>query len=161
MKRPLIVALGMLLFAMRAEATPPKIMVFDFHLDNTSMEPTSDAEKARIVRISDALRALLRRSGDYDVIDEKPAEIQLSSAFWIGHCNGCELPVARKAGAQLVAYGWVQKVSNLILNLNIVIEDAQTGRPTKSGSVDIRGNTDEAWDRGVRYLLQEHVFQAH
>jgi hypothetical protein len=77
MKRPLIVALGLSLLAMRAEALPPKIIVFDFHLDNTSPEPTSDAEKARIVRISDELRALLRKSGEYDVIDEKPAEQRL------------------------------------------------------------------------------------
>jgi hypothetical protein len=69
--------------------------------------------------------------------------------------------VARQAGAQLVAYCWVQKVSDLILNLNIVIEDAKTGRHIAGGSVDIRGNTDETWDRGVRYLLEEHVFQTH
>jgi hypothetical protein len=161
MKRPLIFVLGLSLCALRAGATPPKIMVFDFYLDNTSIEPTSDAEKARTARISDALRDLLRRSGNYDVIDEKPAEQQLSNVLWIGHCNGCEQPEARKAGAQLVAYGWVQKVSDLILNLNIVIEDANTGTPVKRGSVDIRGNTDETWDRGVRYLLEEHVFQTH
>ena len=161
MTRPLIVALGLLLLAMRAEALPPKIMVFDFHLDNTSPEPTSDAETARIARISDELRALLRKSGEYDVIDEKPAETRLSDVLWIGHCNGCELPVARQAGARLVAYCWVQKVSDLILNLNIVIEDAKTGKHIAGGSVDIRGNTNETWDRGVRYMLEEHVFQAH
>lgn len=161
MHRPMIFALGLSLFALRAEAVPPKIVVFDFYLDNTSMAPTSDAEKLRTARISDALRDLLRRSGDYDVIDEKPAEQQLSNVLWIGNCNGCEQEVARMAGAQLVAYGWVQKVSDLILNLNIVIEDANTGNPVKRGSIDIRGNTDETWDRGVRYLLEEHVFQTH
>jgi hypothetical protein len=161
MKRLLVFALGMSLFAMRAEPAPPKIVVFDFYLDNTSLEPTSDAEKARIARISDELRVRLQKSGDYNVIDEKLAEKQLSDVVWIGHCNGCELPVAQKAGAQLVAYGWVQKVSDLILNLNIVIEDAKTGEHIKGGSIDIRGNTDETWDRGVRYLIEEHVLQTH
>jgi hypothetical protein len=160
MHRRLIVALCLSLFAPRTEAMPPKILVFDFHLDNTSLLPTTDAERARIARISDELRAALQKSGEYQVIDEKPAEKQLSDVAWIGHCNGCELPVAQRAGAQLVAYAWVQKVSNLILNLNIVIEDADTGRHIKAGSIDIRGNTDETWDHGVRYLLEEHVFQS-
>jgi hypothetical protein len=159
MRNPLAVALGMSLFAIRAEAVPPKIMVFDFHFDNTSMQPASAAETVRIARISDELRALLRKSGAYDLVDQKPAEQQLADVLWIGQCGGCELPVARKAGAQLVADCWLQKVSDLILNLNIVIKDTTTGKFVKGGSVDIRGNNDESWDRGVRYLLEEHVFQ--
>jgi hypothetical protein len=135
--------------------------VYDFYFDNTSLESTSDAERARIARISDELRASLQKSGKYNIIDEKAAENQLSDVLWIGHCNGCELGPAQKAGAQLVAYGWVQKVSNLILNLNIVIEDVKTGKQIRNGSVDIRGNTVESWDRGVRYLLEEHVFNSN
>ncbi len=55
----------------------------------------------------------------------------------------------------------MQKVSNLILNLNLIIEDSKTGKAVHGGSVDIRGNTDVSWDRGLKYLLDEHVFQAH
>jgi hypothetical protein len=53
---------------------------------------------------------------------------------------------------------WTQKVSNLILNLNIRIEDVATGETLRGGSVDIRGNNDQSWDRGLKYLLKEHVF---
>ena len=53
----------------------------------------------------------------------------------------------------------MQKVSNLILNVNLVIEDAATGRPLRAGSVDIRGNTDKSWQRGLRYLLDERLFR--
>ena len=55
---------------------------------------------------------------------------------------------------------WAQKVSNLILDLNIRITDADSGQVVRGGSVDIRGNTDESWDRGLKYLLTEHVFTA-
>jgi hypothetical protein len=51
----------------------------------------------------------------------------------------------------------VQKVSDLILNINLVIEDAKTGKQVAGGSVDIRGNTDESWSRGLRFLFEEHV----
>ena len=53
----------------------------------------------------------------------------------------------------------MQKVSNLILNVNLVIEDAATGRVLHAESVDIRGNTDESWSRGLRYLLNERMFR--
>ena len=49
---------------------------------------------------------------------------------------------------------WVQKVSNLILNINIQIRDVQSGLIVLTRSVDIRGNTDVSWLRGVRYLAR-------
>jgi hypothetical protein len=51
----------------------------------------------------------------------------------------------------------VQKVSNLILNLNIEIRDASTGRAVLAKSVDRRGNTDQSWQRGVDFLVRDMV----
>jgi len=48
---------------------------------------------------------------------------------------------------------WVQKVSNLILNINLEMR-AGVGVVRYRGSVDIRGNTDESWLRGVRRLAE-------
>lgn len=142
-----------------AEAAPQKIMVFDFYLDNTSMEPTSAAENARLKTISDELRADLQKSKKYDVSIGK--DEQSSAMPQIGKCDDKQMSAAQKAGAELVACPWVQKVSNLILNLNIIIQNAKTGQAVRGGSVDIRGNTYVSWDRGLRFLLEEHVFQNH
>jgi hypothetical protein len=38
------------------------------------------------------------------------------------------------------------------------ISDIETGKVLKSGSVDIRGNSDQSWERGLKFLLEEHVF---
>jgi hypothetical protein len=51
----------------------------------------------------------------------------------------------------------VQKVSNLILNINVRIEDAASGRVLLVRSVDLRGNTDETWRRGMAHLVQRIV----
>jgi len=40
-----------------------------------------------------------------------------------------------------------------------VVEDAATGKTLHADSVDIRGNTDESWTRGLRYLLRERMFR--
>jgi hypothetical protein len=72
-------------------------------------------------------------------------------------CNGCDVDLARKAGARISVTGWVQKVSNLILNINIVARDVDTGEVISAGSVDIRGNTDQSWSRGLAYLLRNRL----
>ena len=53
----------------------------------------------------------------------------------------------------------MQKVSNLILNINLQVRDVGTGRLVAAGSVDIRGNTDESWRRGVAYLLEHRILR--
>ena len=53
--------------------------------------------------------------------------------------------------------GWVQKVSNLILNMNIVVRDAKTGQVILSKSVDMRGNTDESWSRALDWLVDRYL----
>ena len=140
-----------------AAAAPPTIAVFDFALIDTSPAPPSEAERARLAALGGDLRARLARSGRYQVVDSAPARAALAKLPDIMNCNGCELPLARQLGASEAAYGWVQKVSDLILNINVVIEDADSGRKLAAGSVDIRGNTDESWRRGLDYLLEERI----
>ena len=50
----------------------------------------------------------------------------------------------------------VQKVSNLILNMNLYVADPQTGKQTFVKSVDMRGNTNESWSRSLKYLLDNY-----
>jgi hypothetical protein len=70
-----------------------------------------------------------------------------------------ERDLAEKTGAEWAAWGTVQKVSNLILNINLYIEDVQTGRIELAHSVDIRGNTDESWLRGLNYMIRNYVLE--
>jgi len=145
------------LVAPAAAQPPASIAVFDFALNNTSPAPSTPEELARLQRLGQQLRDGLRSR--YTVADVAPIRDRLERVDSIRGCNGCELDLARQLGAQQVAYGWVQKVSNLILNVNLVVEDAGTGRTLHAESVDIRGNTDESWTRGLRYLLNERMFR--
>ena len=141
-------------------AAEPRVAVFDFELDNTSLAPSTPEELERTRRLGVQLRELLGVPGRYEVVDIAPVRDKIERVRSIRSCNGCELDAARQIGADVVAYGWVQKVSNLILNINLVIEDAKTGRHLRADSVDIRGNTDESWQRGLRYLINNRVFRA-
>jgi hypothetical protein len=59
----------------------------------------------------------------------------------------------------LVAWGTVQKVSNLILNINLYTEDVRREKLIFGKSVDIRGNTDESWRRGLDYMLRNYLLR--
>ena len=138
-------------------AAAERVAVFDFGFVNTSPAPTTADETSRLHGLDRQLHQDL--ASRYAVADLAAVRGQLANLASIRGCNGCEVGLARQVGAGLAAYGWVQKVSNLILNINLVIEDAATGRVVRADSVDIRGNTDESWRRGLKYLLEERLFR--
>ncbi len=51
----------------------------------------------------------------------------------------------------------IQKVSNLILNLNVYIKDVNGDKPERGYSVDMRGDTDESFDRAVKYIVKHNI----
>ena len=51
----------------------------------------------------------------------------------------------------------MQKISNLILNMNVYMADVASKKVTFIHSVDIRNNTDELWMRALTYLVQNYV----
>jgi hypothetical protein len=134
------------------------VAFFGFVLINTSLEPTKPIEEARLKMLDVFLQDALSASGRFKFVTIPP-ELQKQNAAGAGihNCNGCERDVANRIGADWAAWGTVQKVSNLILNVNLYMEDAKTGKLEFAKSVDIRGNTDESWRHGLDYMLRHYV----
>src|SRR4051794_10536924 len=139
-----------------AAAAKERLALFDFELINTSLEPTRPDEQARLAGLAPLARERMAAAG-YKIVDTAPVATEIANLGPLKNCNGCELKLARELGADLAALGWVQKVSNLILNINLQVREVATGRLVKAGTVDIRGNTDESWQRGARYLLDHRI----
>ena len=59
--------------------------------------------------------------------------------------------------AELTITGTVQKVANLILNMNIYVRDASSGATIAAMSADMRGNTDETWSRTLSWLVRNRL----
>jgi hypothetical protein len=137
----------------------PRVAFFGFALINTSMEPTKPEEDARLRMLDDLLRQRLEASGRFHLAPIPPdLQQEIAGGAEIRDCNGCERGYSKRIGADRAAWGTVQKVSNLILNINLYMEDAQTGKLEFVKSVDIRGNTDESWRRGLDYMLRHYLF---
>jgi Protein of unknown function (DUF2380) len=144
---------------MAEDQAAPRVAFFGFHLINTSLESTRPEEAMRIQSLDDMFQRKLNASGRYQLIPI-PSDLQnVIAAASIANCNGCEREFALRLGADLAAWGTVQKVSNLILNINVYMEDAHTKKMAFVKSVDIRGNTDESWQRGLDYLLRHYLFK--
>jgi hypothetical protein len=148
-------------FASAGAAELKTIAVLDFGIiDDTGETAKEEAQHKRLKMISDQLRRELKEKKLYDVVDNAPAKEMIEdfrARQNLYACNGCELEIARKLNADRVLTAWVQKVSNLILNINIEIKDVKTGEVRLKKSVDIRGNTDESWSRGISYLTRDMV----
>lgn len=116
--------------------------------DNEGLDPTSDAEKNRIAMLEKQFTTALSGSGKYTIIPT-PDDVRAAIAKGqdIGACGGCDVAFGKKLGAERVAWVTVQKISNLILNMNVFMADVATDKMTYIKSVDIRGNTDESWSR--------------
>ena len=134
------------------EAKP--LAVFDFELVNTSLEPERPDETQRLAMINALLRERLAALGRFRLVDTAPLHERIADAPRLNQCNGCDLDFGRQLGAEIVSIGSVQKVSNLILNINLVLKDVPSGTVLSGGSIDIRGNTDEMWRRGLDRLLR-------
>lgn len=126
--------------------------------DNEALEPTTDAERARLKAIEQIFRMQLEDSGRYRFF-ALPATVKarIAGGQPIGECGGCEIELGKELGAELIAWINIQKVSNLILNMNVYMADVASEKMTFVRSVDIRGNTDESWSRSLNYLLKNYL----
>jgi hypothetical protein len=134
--------------------------VFDFELLDTSLQgevsgPRKD-EQERLMRAGDQVRKELAESGKFRLVDIGPVNAQ-AHASNLQACGGCDVRYGRQLGADLVITGVVQKVSNLILIMNIVVRDVQMERVVAAMSADMRGDTDETWSRATSYLIRNRL----
>ncbi len=142
-----------------AFAAPERIAIFPFELDDTSLQGSSADDLARVHRLDEQLASALTATGRYAPVDLRALAPQIAAQS-LRVCDACAVALAHQAGAEVEVNGWVQKVSPLILNINLVIRDAASGRMLHAGSVDIRGDTDESWQRGLAWLLEHRILSA-
>lgn len=154
----LLALLGAPWFAAAAPLRSLAVIPLDFVEDH----PRPDPGGVQARRLADAhaqLQHELAEAGLYRIVDFAPAAAQLGELRrqqeLIHRCADCAQQLGRRLGAELAMTAWVQKVSELILNLNVEVIDVASGRPILAKSVDLRGNTDETWRRAVAFLVRD------
>ena len=146
-----------------AELKPgASVAFFGIHFIDTSTEGAYNGvrpdEVARMQLITDHVRAAFTEKG-FDLVDISPVQDDLDRIVNVADCNYCDVLMARELGVDYALVGEVQKVSNLILAMNLVMRETEKGQVAKGLAVDIRGNTDNSWLRGIRYILKNNIFR--
>lgn len=144
------------------QAAPMKAAVIDFELVDSSQEGemngVRDDQTQRLKRTQEMVQEALKNA-NVEFVDMAPARDQLKDMNKIYECLPCAQRVGSAVGADVAVVGHVQKVSNLILNINVQIVDVKTGKMVRGGSADIRGNTDESWEHGTKYLMKRNILK--
>ena len=136
------------------------LAVLDFELVDEQNNPlTKAAQVVRLRTVSQQLRQELAERQLYRVVETLPSQelqrkLQAQQEF-LYRCDDCAEQVGRLLGADLVMATWVQKVSELILNMNLQVYDVKAQKVVFTKSVDIRGNDDLSWTRGIRFLVRD------
>jgi Protein of unknown function (DUF2380) len=147
-------ALCLLVFT-SSGAAGEKIAVFEFEIIRSNViagvREDRDAEQKRLAMITARLRQQLAASGQFDLVDIAPVAAKAAAAN-LQSCGNCADDFAKELGAAYAVTGTVQKVSELILNINVYVHDAAASKLVTGATVDLRGNNDESWRRGIDYL---------
>jgi Protein of unknown function (DUF2380) len=144
--------------ALADPVTTVALLGVQFLNDHEDLEPTTDAERTRLASIEKLFKSELESSGRYRFVAiPADAAAKIAADREIGNCGGCEFDYGKQFGADDVAWIVVQKVSDLILNINVYMADVATKKLKFVHSVDIRGNTDESWARGLTYLVKNYL----
>lgn len=120
--------------------------------------PITAEERARLGQIEESYIDKLEAAKKYSFV-RLPDDLRnkIASGQPVGECGGCEIDYGKQLGVPVVMWGTVQKVSNLILNLNIYMADVEQRKMIFVKSVDMRGNTDETWQQAVNYMVKRYI----
>lgn len=161
-----------------AEATagaPKRVAVFAFELAGSSaaMDPTgmtaagaamlqgvsgtSPQDSAKLAAATEMLRGLVASRPGLVLVDLTPIAARLEEAAPLHKCNGCDTDLARAAGADLAVLGKVQKLTAVLIHIDVAVKDVAADTVLRSVSVDVQGDTEESWTRGVRWLVRNRL----
>lgn len=159
----LCLSLAVVYAASAADVAEPKALtplaMIGFELIEENPDPPREADQARrLVMIEQQFGQAIVAKGLYTPVDMQPAQALIENLRkqqeFLYRCESCQLEIGKTLNTRLVASGWVQKVSNLILNVNLQVRDVETNRIVLTRSVDMRGNDDISWSRALDYLLR-------
>ncbi|WP_297771831.1 DUF3280 domain-containing protein [uncultured Roseovarius sp.] len=119
--------------------------------------PVREDETARLALVEKDVADRFAQEG-FEMLDISPIAPDLDNLSNPADCYGCETRLADRLGADYVLVGEIQKVSNLILSMNLVLRAVPSGEVVRARAVDIRSNTDDSWLRGMRYIFKTHIF---
>jgi hypothetical protein len=142
---------------------PVKIAVFDFELEDFSggagIIPESDQDREQLKLATETVRRLLTESGRYSLVDVSHADAPDVTAHSLHKCDGCDVPIARKLGADQSLVGIVTRITRTDYAVTFKLRDARTGAPIAVEQTDLRIGANYSWNRGAAWLIKNRLLE--
>jgi len=134
------------------------LVVLPFEIHDTSGEiGPADRHDAALGRLA-ALVGDEIASGQLYRVESKDrtdwAVQAVAPRTFLRNCNGCEIEIAKRRGADYVLVGWIYKVSSLILALHIELKDVASAKTIYARVFDFRGDNEQAYAHAARALVR-------
>lgn len=141
-----------------AQAAPEKAAIFPIELNDPGVVGGRKARPDEVRRLGLVTEELRKALGTaVEPVDTAPQAAEIARQAPLFKCEACAPALARALGADLAVTGYVDKGSNQIFNLNVVISDAATGRIVRIGQVVIRADTDDTWAHAMRWVVKNRL----
>ena len=128
-----------------------------FPIEPVEMPQTTQV-RTKLAAETNLLRKLLSEKG-FTVVDMAPQAKKIADNSPLSQCNGCDQDIAKALGADLEVATAVQQSSSAIYNLSGSVKDVKTNRVLREGVVDIRGDADDVWNHGIKFLARERLLE--
>jgi hypothetical protein len=142
---------------------PVKIAVFDFELEDFSggagLIPESGQDREQLRLATETARRLLTESGRYSLVDVNQADAPEVTAGTLHKCDGCDVPIARKLGADQSLVGIVTRITRTDYAVTFKLRDARTGAPIAVEQTDLRIGANYSWNRGAAWLIKNRLLE--
>jgi len=150
--------LAALLCASPVWAQPAKpVAVFPFQMMDSSGEGAPQGREARLRAATAELARALQASGRYRAVDLSARAVDIGKLQSPEECGECWAKLAAGAGATLEVLPSVHKVSTLITLMAIWVADVHSMKYVAHVEGQIRGDTAEAYTRGIDFLVREEL----
>lgn len=158
----LSICLSTLAIPVHAEtAAKTKIAVFDFELNDESagggIIAQDEIDSKNLKLAAEEAKRLLIASGRYEAVDTSGVSADMAAAKGVINCKSCEVPLAKKVGADQALIGVISRVNRTEFTLFMRVSDAQTGDVVATGFTGLRMGANYAWPRGVKWLLDNKL----
>lgn len=140
-----------------AAIAAPATAIFPFEIYDTSGEAPQPDLTERLAMATRVLSEVLEKTGRYSPVDLGPFSAEVAATAPRYRCGDCFLPVARQAGAAYAVVSVAHKVSSLITSMDIWILDTSSSASVAHLNGQIRGDTAEAYEHGVRFLVRNRL----
>ncbi|WP_181707273.1 DUF2380 domain-containing protein [Chthonobacter rhizosphaerae] len=148
------------LAAPHASAEPRRVILLDTQYEAEGAGETDETRAAdlkRVEMIEERLKAhVAAATADYAVVENEAVSAEIND-YNLGSCGRCELALGRKAGADFVMITTVQKVSSILINLQVFVYSVADGSTVAAGGTVLHANTDADWRRGIDSIARNRL----